>query len=517
MKSSRLEKIWNKNPLTLIMLLAILFRAIAVIFAKGFGMHDDHFLVIEVAQSWVDGTDYNHWLPGSFGNIGPSGHSYFYVGIHYFILLFFKFLGISDPQVKMFLIRLLHAAFSLITVFYGYKITEKVSNLKTARIAGLLLALYFFIPWLSVRNLVEVVCIPFLILSVWVIIKAEAVPKSERISRKLLLNYFITGLLSGMAMDVRFQSFFFVAGLGLAILIKLKWKELLAMASGIMLSFVLLQGITDMFLWGYPFAEFGEYVHYNIANASNYGAGPWHKYLSLLLGIMIPPVSIFLFIGFFRTWKKYILIFLPTFIFLLFHSIFPNKQERFIIPVIPFIIILGMIGWNDLVEKSAFLQHKKKIIKGCWIFFWIINLTVLPVISTMYSKKSRIESMVYLSKYPDIGYILIEDTNNGSAKVPPLFYLNQWIYVYEDSKDHPMDTLRPTLIKNGPLLAPRFILFFDDLNLQQRVDSMKTEYPGIKYETMIEPGFIDKLLYQMNPLNNVNQTIYIYKNTALIK
>jgi len=515
MKISRLEKIWNESPIILIMFIAIFFRAIAVIFAKGFGMHDDHFLVIEVAQSWADGTDYNHWLPGSFGNTGPSGHSYFYVGIHYFILLFFKFLGIADPQIKMFLVRLLHAAFSLITVYYGYKITEKTSNLKTARIAGLLLALYFFMPWLSVRNLVEVVCIPFLILSVWKIIKAESIPPSERIPRNYFLNYFIAGILSGLAMDVRFQSFFFVAGLGLAILLKLRWKEMLALVGGILISFVLLQGITDMFLWGYPFAEFREYVHYNLVSANSYGSGPWHKYLSLLLGIMIPPVSIFLFIGFFRTWKKYILIFLPTFIFLLFHSIFPNKQERFIVPVIPFIIILGMIGWNELVEKSAFLQRSKGIIKSCWIFFWIINLMLVLVISTMYSKKSRIESMVYLSKYPDIGYILIEDTNNGSAKVPPLFYLNQWIYVYEVSKDHPLDTLKPTLLKNGPLLAPRFILFFDDVNLQQRVDTMKTEYPDIKYETTIEPGIIDKVLYWLNPRNNVNQTIYIYKNTLL--
>lgn len=515
MRNSKLQKLWNENPLTIIMLLAIIFRAIAVIFARGFGMHDDHFLVIEVAQSWVDGNDYNHWLPGSFENTGPSGHSYFYVGIHYFILLFFKFLGIQNPQTKMFLIRFLHAAFSLITVFYGYKITEKLHNLKSARIAGLLLAIYFFMPWLSVRNLVEVACIPFLILSVWMIVKTESVPQSERISRKIILNYFIAGILSGLAMDVRFQSFFFVFGLCLAVLINLKWKETIAILIGIFISFGLLQAITDIILWGHPFAEFSEYVHYNLANSSSYGSGPWYNYMLLLLGIMIPPVSIIVIVGFFRMWKKYTLVFLPAFIFLLFHSIFPNKQERFILPIIPFIIILGMIGWHDLLEKSAYLQTKKGFIKACWIFFWIINLVLLPVFSTMYSKKARIESMVYLSKYPDIRYILTEDTNNGSVKVPPLFYLDQWIYVYEVSKNHPLDSLKPTLIKNGPQCSPRFILFFEAENLQQRVDTIKTMFPKIKYETTIEPSYLDKFMHWLNP-NNLNQTIYIYKNADKI-
>jgi hypothetical protein len=52
-----------------IMAAAMLLRLISVIWARGFGMHDDHFLVIEAAQSWVDGSDYNNWLPDPEGQI----------------------------------------------------------------------------------------------------------------------------------------------------------------------------------------------------------------------------------------------------------------------------------------------------------------------------------------------------------------------------------------------------------------------------------------------------------------
>ena len=83
-----LQDYWERKPLSLILWLAVFLRLISVIFAKGWGMHDDHFLVIEASQSWVDGVDYNYWLPGNAANNPPQGHSWFYVGIHYFIFHF---------------------------------------------------------------------------------------------------------------------------------------------------------------------------------------------------------------------------------------------------------------------------------------------------------------------------------------------------------------------------------------------------------------------------------------------
>ena len=37
------------------MLAAVIARAVAVIFAKGYGMSDDHFEVLEIAANWLDG------------------------------------------------------------------------------------------------------------------------------------------------------------------------------------------------------------------------------------------------------------------------------------------------------------------------------------------------------------------------------------------------------------------------------------------------------------------------------
>src|ERR1043165_2175178 len=98
-----LRKYWQEKPLVCIMIAAAFFRLLAVIFSKGFGMQDDHFLVIEAAQSWVDDFDYNDWLPSITKTLThASGHSLLYPGFHYFLFRFLEFIGMHDPQSKMY-------------------------------------------------------------------------------------------------------------------------------------------------------------------------------------------------------------------------------------------------------------------------------------------------------------------------------------------------------------------------------------------------------------------------------
>ena len=140
------KRYWDEHPLAVIMGLAVVFRILASVFAKGWGMFDDHFIVIESAGSWVAGHDYNGWLPGSPGNHGPTGHNFFYPGLNFIFFLFLKWCGITDPQTKMFFVRLVHAAISLATVYLGYRIAEKLQDKKAARLAGILLAIFWFMP-----------------------------------------------------------------------------------------------------------------------------------------------------------------------------------------------------------------------------------------------------------------------------------------------------------------------------------------------------------------------------------
>ena len=500
-----IRKTWDEQPLTIIMALAILFRLLAAIFAKGWGMFDDHYIVIESAQSWVDGHDYNNWLPWSAGNAGPTAHNLFYPGINFLFFSLMKLLHIHDPQLKMFFMRLVLAAWSLITVLYGYRITESLGGKKPARLAGILLAIFWFMPWMSVRNLVEMVCVPLIILGFWQITRPES-------KNKPFLSWFIAGLFLGLATDIRLQAVFFPVGLGIWLLFNARFRSLLALTAGSTLMFALFEGGIDFFIWGKPFIEIYTYATLSLTEINDYITLPWYDYFLVIGGMLIPPVSIFLFWGFLRNWKKYFMIFLPVLLFFLFHSWVPNKQERFIIPMIPLLIIVGSIGWLEFRERSGYWDRHKTLLRSGWIFFWVLNSIVLLVFTFTYSKRSMAESMSYLSKYPDIRYMTAIDEENNPEMFPK-FYLGQWpVMRNEKNGDRSLDSILGSSLKGGPACAPRFVLFTADHDISPLVSRARKYLPFLVYETTVQPGFIDRFVHWLNPVNR-NKTVTIYRNT----
>lgn len=503
---STIRKYWQEQPLTVVLVLAVLFRMLAVLFSKGYGMHDDHFLIIEVAESWADNYNFNNWLPDSNGSGGPSGHSLFYTGLHYFFFKGMHQIGIFDPQVKMYFVRLIHAALSLVIVVLGFKITEHYSGKVLAGQVGLLLALFWFMPMLSVRNLIEVVCVPFLMTATYLLLKNSIKKKSG--------YYLLAGFIAGTAFSIRFQSTLFIGGLGLVLLLQKNWKGAFLFGIGAVISICSIQGITDIIIWKRPFAEFQAYVQYNIDHARDYNTQAWYQYFLVLGGILIPPISLFFLVGFFRSWKKYTLLFLPSFIFLAFHSYFPNKQERFIFPIVPFIIILGSIGWKEWIDNSTFWKQRQGLLRACWIFFWLLNSIALLPVTVAYSKRNRVEAMTYLSHKKDLRFIVIEDSNRDDFLMPPLFYLrrfnsNSW-GVHGVTSLHTAKDLYEEQKNLKQEEKANYVIFFQEENLAKRIADFKKYYPDLTYETAIEPGFIDKVVHHLNPRNK-NQNCFIFK------
>ena len=501
---NKIKTYYSDHPLRSILLAGLFFRLVAALFSRGYGWSDDQFLVIEIAQSWANGIDYYGWLPDATGNNRPQGFSFFYVGLQYIFFEILKFIGINDPQTKMVVIRLAHAFWSMITVFFGYKITLRLSDQKTARSLGWLLAIFWIYPFISVRNLVEFVSIPFLMWGLWLIIKNKTL--------KTVSLAFWAGFLFGLAFDTRFQTVLISGSFGFALLFQKRWKEVIWIALGSFLSIIIVQGVVDYIIWGKAFTQIIGYVSYNATHAGDYTVGPWYVYLLFLLGILIPPVSIFLFAGLFKEWKRLAILFLPAVIFILFHSYYPNKQERFIITILPFLMIIGMIGWQRIAENF----QNKNWYKASWIFFWTLNILLLIPVTFTYSKKARVESMTYLSQYNEaFNYFIIEDISKTVLGHPPLFYLGKYMNYYallENNGAYPQFYKE---VKAGKIGEPGFILFYHDNDLPARVDLMKVVYPEIEFETKIKPGNVDKILFWLNPIND-NQNIYIYRNKTVI-
>lgn len=522
---NKIKVFWKNYPLKSIIILAFLVRLIAVFFSAGYAFHDDHFLIVEAAQSWVGHEDWNDWLPEVqlYNNPDeepvPQGHSLLYPNVHFVLFKIMKYIGIHSPEIKMILIRLIHALFSLIVVFLGYKMTLHYTDKEKAKAVGLFLALLWFMPFLSVRNLVEIVCIPFLMLGLWLVIKNET-------NKNVWKPYILAGIYLGIAFSVRFQTIVFAGGIGLVLLFQKKWKETIILAFSVLFSIALIQGVLDIIAWGKPFVEFIEYVKYNLQHKSDYGNNVWYMYTTILGGLIIPPLGVFLFIGWFLTIRKYPLLFWPAFLFFMLHNYFPNKQERFILPIISLFVISGVIGWWSYMDKSKFWTKNKWLFKVCMIFFWVLNFIALPVFSTTYSKKSRCETMAYIGAQEDAKRIIVEESIKSNVTMLPTFYAGKDIDFYhlgsripghiKDTtkflkfQSHITNLISPDAIKLNNWPEPQYIAFINEKKLEERVANMKEYYPTITLVKTIYPGYIDMLMRKITPSNN-NQLVFIYK------
>src|SRR5262249_10043132 len=121
MSFSLVVNYYKKHPLPCILAVALFFRLLSSFFSTGYGMHDDHFLTIEVAQSWIDGENFNGWLPDANRNFTvPTAYSLTYPFILYVILWVCENLGVTDPATKMIFMRLIHALISLLVIYFGF-------------------------------------------------------------------------------------------------------------------------------------------------------------------------------------------------------------------------------------------------------------------------------------------------------------------------------------------------------------------------------------------------------------
>lgn len=502
-----LYKMLKNRPLLSILIIALLVRLIAVFFSKGYSMHDDHFLVIEAAQSWVEGRDDMRFFSKTDAD-DNNGRSFVYAGMHYYLFKALESFSIYDPQAKMYVVRFLHALFSLLTIYFGYKIVRKLSGPETAKQVGLLLALLWLFPPMSVRNLIEMVAIPFLMAAVWYVLISDDENKSQKKYALLLA----AGILTGIAFPIRYQTLFFTGGISIVLLLKGKLKESIVYSIGMMASIGLLSGFLEWLVWDAPFGKLIWYIDYNIKHAQDYSTQPWYTFILQVLIIFLPPISLFVFFGQFNVYKKYFLVFIPTLLFFVFHSYFPNKQERFIFTILPFMLMMGIAGWNEFYASSAFWQKHKKFVSGAWIFFWIVNTILLSVFIFSYSKKSRTEAVYYFHDKKVEG-ILLEHTETYRTYFLPLFYANhKWPHIVDMNKNQTLEGLKAEIDTIPVGSKPDYVLFLDETNLSQRVERLKVLYPELHIVEVAKPSLLDWILYKMNPVN-VNQVVYIGKTT----
>ena len=514
---SDLKARYQQQPLLYIMLVAGFFRILAGFFSKGYAFHDEHFCVITPAQSWIYGE--RMWLDWPL----PPKHSISYASLHYITMQFLEKIGLGWPEFEMTVVRLLHGLYSLLTVWLGYKLAMQLGSKKAAVLAGWILAVLWFLPYLSVKSLVELVCVPPLLAGFYWLNKKEEVGFKDAL---------LAGLLFGVAVSVRYHSIMLIAGLGVVWLYNKNFPAIAGLLAGGLLSTLLLVGLPDLLYFGWPFASVVEYFSYNSTNANNFTTGPVYRFVFTVLGFLVPPISLLLVWGSWYMRKKATAICIGMLLFFVVHSLFPNKQERFILPLLPFIVVVGAAGWQQLKLQDNWFARHPGFMRFSWRLFWSLNVVVSLALALTYSKKSRVEPMQVLGKLPNWETALIE-THRYQPNFPPLYYLNQPAFFTNSLKD---DALEPEEVK-AMMQRKKIILALgnekplDDLKYEMQTLQTKPNYVVVQgrkeLETRmvrlrlllgemtavatIEPALYDRLLHFLNPRHHSDEFTTIYR------
>lgn len=486
--------VFSSFELKRIVLVALILRIIAAIFSQGYGMHDDHFLIIEAAASWVDGYDYNNWLPWSEANKGPDGHSFTYVGINFILFKGLDFLGIDHPYWMMIINRIVHAIWGTMLVVWAIKIADKLVNRKVAIRVGWLLALLWIAPFISVRNLVEMTAAPWLLWGFYYVARNRS-----------KWDFLWAGIILGMAVSFRYQTGVFLVGMAAVLIFQVNFTRWFLMCAGILITFVLTQGVVDYAIWGTPFAEFLRYVEYNMNEGTQYMQNDnYFMYLYVLFGVFLLPLGLWMMVAFFLSWKKSWLLFVPSLLFLLFHSWFPNRQERFIITILPFVLIAAI--W--LIEEWKQKEKWQKMIRYSYTAFWVLNIPLMVFFSVTSTKVSRVKAMATLYENGMRNeHILLEGSHGAKIRMMPKFYGKAWSAGFAERSD--ADT--PLLVH--PEHVYDYIFFFGEESLDARIERYKAVYPRMKLLSNCQPSWMDRVLHTLNP-RNANENIQVWQTHA---
>lgn len=320
-----------KHPLVYILSLAVVVRLLAVIFTDG---------------SITGSTEFNHYgIPE---------------------------LWFANPWI-VYGSRLILGAFSLLVITLSYRITKLIADKTTALEIAVLCSLLWCMPYAGVHPISAVVALPFLLYGTLLILKQQHLLDNNETEKFHRTTFIIAGFVLGLGFAVCYQSLVYYIGIILTLLILKNRKGALMTLIGYVVSAGITQTLVDLVIYHRPFVAVTALFNEPMFDA----VFPMWAVI-FLLGVMVPPMALFMVFGFFRVSRKYILLVLPTLIIILC-SLFTYDFE-ILLMAIPTYLIAGYVGWKEFYKNSAFWTKNKWLVITCYIVFALLN-TALTIFS----------------------------------------------------------------------------------------------------------------------------------------
>lgn len=407
---------------------AAILRGIAAVYSTGFNHPDEHFQMLEPAYGWLHGNWLKtwEWQDGIRSWITPL----FYGGF----LRLLESLGCSTPESRAVGIRGLVGVFSLVTVWSSFEIVRLYSKEKLAKAVGAFIAVWWVFVYFGVHPLSESVSMNFVLLAY--LMTEWACRKKNGMDRTWA---FLAGALSGIAFAIRFQNGIFAVSLFSILILKKEWRRATEFLFTLLICLVGV-GWVDVLTWGGFLSAPIHYFKFNIVHGGAtrmFGHAPWHRYISALNRLFTAPLAlcILFFSGYSaKNWRGRWPLFLWLIPFLAVHQLIGHKEDRFILALLPGIVVLAALGWESWPKKKSF--------EGA-----LLGLIALGTAYTYFHHQwkwngDKADLYAGLGRQPDLKSLWVCGVSEGGTG--GYFYLNRNIpfYVYDDIEKHFPDAIQ---------------------------------------------------------------------------
>ncbi len=340
---------------------SILLHVLASILCIGYHSGDEHYQILEFAG-----------LKLGFNTPAALAWEYHYqmrsalqplfaiVGIK-----FFNTISITDPFTQAILFRLFSSVLSILSsvVFIFAFINDFASNVLKKWFIAMSLLLWIIV-YTDVRFSSECWSASLSTLGVALL----KIYLDGKIIEWRTFYLFLTGFVIGLSFVCRYQTGFFIVGMGLWLLFinKAPFKTLLYLVLGALIALGIGIAIDSWFYGKFTLSTLN-YFTQNIVEdkVSNYGISPWWYYITntiedgfVFLGLL--SIAAFLILLFKAPKNILVWSILP---FILIHSLIGHKESRFLFPIIkfaPYIVFLSFTYFEN--TKVLFLVLSKKAV-----------------------------------------------------------------------------------------------------------------------------------------------------------
>lgn len=352
-----------------------------------------------------------------------------------------------------------------------------------AKIAILLLAFHFAAPGLLTRPMFEALAAP------WIALACAFAFRYDQKTRwqDLLWGVFCASMAFTLRQQTGFCALVFVI---LPLLHKKPGQVLAAGLSG--LGFFILSGIPDIFLRGSFHHSLRALAEYNFKYGSHYGNRPWYFFFPLIFVCMLVPWLIARYPeGFLKTYfRRYRSLYMILALFLLLHSLFANKFERFLISMIPVMLFL-------MVPLLAYFIENAPRFKPRLVSLLAVNFLLWVPASFFPAQKNITDLVRFMDRHPE--YVTVVNLDQSLEWLPDAFMRKPHYNLV------PMDSAK---FQESELASCETLIVVNAKAYEKNKDFLNAHYTLLE---RLNVNVIEAVAYRLNPENNVRRSpLWVY-------